>query len=766
MRKTLGAFLSLLLILTAVACNNNLESSTTSLTINVSDTATKVIAYDPADGYPGAMSHYDVKVYGDDDSLIETSGTFTLTDGEGSFIVNGLTVGTYTVEATGYINTSDGYIPIATGEVTETLRPSSTNTISIAIDEFVPGSADGVTVSVVMPQDAMNQSDAVSGTLSWSTTPLPTGNAIEGSVTLTNQATVDGAYTLTIDDDIPAGRYVFSLTLTDDNGSWSGTDALIVYPGFSATGTVNLDDRNLYNYPFTVTDGIGNELTIGTGSVPTVSEGMLTFTLDRALGANEEVLFFLDGVNVEALESAGAYQLAGLTSGRHLVTAVVYDRELESAVGAMSFMVDVETEGAILPPIVGVAWDYSDPDPQLYRLYTSEEEANKATARGQKALDDPYDLVTVNITVEPKSSENGNPGSSPFDNLAPWKDMKLVAMADGGEVLDTIDDENGETIREFVDAYNDGSVDFMVELPEAWVHVIDDPTKEMRYYYVGNSEFDGAVLQPASEHYIGRYDGIDPTVRALTSSSELYSRPSSSATHGYVSYGNHQTVYDATHNRNNGITPVDGKTYGGLLWEEVSYVQMMYLVEYANLNSQETIGYGDDTYTSGDSDDMPYHTGVIGAKTSYGSDVQYRYIEGLFGAEWNGDTVENFLADDRVVYIAPSEESLKAARDSGIFNDDGSGNVPSDWINIGTMPSSGWITGFNFDDDNEWSIGVPSVAGGSRTTYASDHVYTSTGLRSVRLSLGLNPDYGAWGMLVLNEPSVSNSYWSARLSFR
>ena len=53
MRKTLGAFLSLLLILTAVACNNNLESSTTSLTINVSDTATKVIAYDPADGYPG-----------------------------------------------------------------------------------------------------------------------------------------------------------------------------------------------------------------------------------------------------------------------------------------------------------------------------------------------------------------------------------------------------------------------------------------------------------------------------------------------------------------------------------------------------------------------------------------------------------------------------------------------------------------------------------------------------------------------------------------
>lgn len=61
-------------------------------------------------------------------------------------------------------------------------------------------------------------------------------------------------------------------------------------------------------------------------------------------------------------------------------------------------------------------------------------------------------------------------------------------------------------------------------------------------------------------------------------------------------------------------------------------VNMLYLVEYANWDSQKMIGYGcgNNLYAdkTGGTDSMPYHTGTRrNAKTTYGTGVQYRYIE-------------------------------------------------------------------------------------------------------------------------------------------
>ena len=253
--------------------------------------------------------------------------------------------------------------------------------------------------------------------------------------------------------------------------------------------------------------------------------------------------------------------------------------------------------------------------------------------------------------------------------------------------------------------------------PEAYDPSMEDPEQEFTlifsdgtagraflYYYVSDIQFEGASLQPASGHYIGRYSAMDPDITGEQShwnkADEVYSRPSYKATgtQKVATYLSMQNAYDVTHKRNDGVTMVDSRTYGGLLWEEVSYVQLMYLVEYANLNSQDTLGAGGSGYTSGDSDDMPYHTGVIGIKTKENSHVQYRYVEGLLGRDNSCNIVENLLVDDYVMYIAPSEGSLAVAAKSGIFSNSGSGAAPSDWVAIGTMPSSGWITGMNYDE--------------------------------------------------------------------
>lgn len=64
-------------------------------------------------------------------------------------------------------------------------------------------------------------------------------------------------------------------------------------------------------------------------------------------------------------------------------------------------------------------------------------------------------------------------------------------------------------------------------------------------------------------------------------------------------------------------------------------IWMLYLVEFADWNSQKRIGYGCGNGSSiekvGASDNMKYHTGTMQAdRTTYGVGVQYRNIEGLW----------------------------------------------------------------------------------------------------------------------------------------
>lgn len=710
------------------------------------------------------MSHYTVVVKDSGGASVGTSDYMELENGSGRFEVTDLVTGTYTVDVSGYIKTGESaYTLIATGTEKATVGASYANDLVVAIDTFDDAYTGDMTVSLVMPIDAVVDG-TITGNLSWTLVSVDDSSlSFTGSETLTAAALDDGKYTLSIaDKNVPGGRYL--LTVTFDNGSdYSGIDAVIAYPGLPSTGTINLDSRKPSTYEFTVTDKIGNALTVSADGEYSTDEDSFNVTFTSPLASTEKVIFLVDGVVVDSEEAeAGVYMIGALDEGRRHVVAIVYDTELKSAVGSASFVVNIEAESGIEPVfVVGVAWDYGDPDPQLYRLYTSAD----AISSGMKGMDDPYDLVTIDIIEEPVSSYSGNPGSSPFDELAPWCDMKLVAMEDGGNVIDTIGDN--ETIRSFITEHNDGTVDFMVYLPDAYYRVIDDSANSVRYYYVGDMPFEGSKLHPASGHYIGRYNGYIQDMQHTngTSDDKLWSQPSGTSTATeFAQTLTHREAYDVAHNR---VSTVSGKIYGGLLWEEVSYVQLMYLVEYANLNSQATLGFGDSDRESGNSDDMPYHTGVLGSKTTYDSDVQYRYVEALFGADCGGDTVENLLVDDRVMYIAPDENSLAAAAESGIFSNNGSGAAPSDWIAIGTMPSSGWITGMNYDESRPWSIGVPSAASdGSGSTYATDLVYTDTRLRSVRLSINNDTDSGAWYLIANYGPHDVLSQWSARLSFR
>ena len=135
---------------------------------------------------------------------------------------------------------------------------------------------------------------------------------------------------------------------------------------------------------------------------------------------------------------------------------------------------------------------------------------------------------------------------------------------------------------------------------------------------------------------------------------------------------------------------------------------MLYLVEFADWNSQAKIGYGCGNNSSaenvGASDSMQYHTGTMQAnRTDYGVGVQYRNIEGLWDNVYDWMDGCYYLADYMLVILNPNN-----------FSDTENGTV------IGMPVANTWITSFAVSD---WAIYPNTTTSGSSSTGSCDIWY-------------------------------------------
>ena len=179
----------------------------------------------------------------------------------------------------------------------------------------------------------------------------------------------------------------------------------------------------------------------------------------------------------------------------------------------------------------------------------------------------------------------------------------------------------------------------------------------------------------------------------------------------YKSYGGSSPKIDITRSTaRSGIHAL-----GSTVWQSdflmAFTIWLLYIVEYANWNSQAVIGYGcGDNYSvqsMGYTDSMPYHTGTMAsARTTYGATTQYRNIEGLWDncSDWIDGCYYN--SNGMMVILNPSAFS------------DSSGGVL-----VGT-PTSGWIGALSV----KTVLGLPplfiaSGASGSDSTYVPDFWY-------------------------------------------
>lgn len=393
----------------------------------------------------------------------------------------------------------------------------------------------------------------------------------------------------------------------------------------------------------------------------------------------------------------------------------VFEGDKNYSEARYSIKVTVES----LTSVFGVSWDSSNPSTALTRL-------TKAN--------DPNKLVTVDITTEPVPAVGTGSGSSPFDSYMPWMGMEEYNIINtSGKVLNK-KGESGFTRTNI-------NMPVMVKIPEFYYKI--EKSGSIFRYYVADGPVDGLSLHPGSgDNYLGRYESGEASsgTMGLILASYSGTTPSVSKTRS--------TFRDYARNMASGFQLRDIAAW-------CAY-DLLYLVEYADFNSQEKIGPGivNDTaaHKTGETDAMVYHTGR--ANSGDNAAVQYRGIENPWGNV--SEFIDGINILTQVAYICTEPES---------YADDTTDNYKSSGF---TTPDSGFIKELGFSSGFPWALLPDTTGGGSSTTYIPDFVYSSLGEKVLNVGGHITSEQEA-GLFFFHAGATSlgkSDKIGARLQFR
>lgn len=173
---------------------------------------------------------------------------------------------------------------------------------------------------------------------------------------------------------------------------------------------------------------------------------------------------------------------------------------------------------------------------------------------------------------------------------------------------------------------------------------------------------------------------------------------------------------------------------------------LLYIVEFADWNSQAKIGYGCGNNSSpqsmGYTDSMPYHTGTTqSSRTAYGYGTQYRNIEGLWDnvLDWCDGCYNN--GDGLNIILNPAN-----------FSDSSGGTA------VG-VPSNGYPSAFTVKTTGGFPLFIPTAANGDSETYSCDYWYFSSSGPCLYVG-GDYSHYSGYGLFYVDCVSASYYYGS------
>ena len=357
------------------------------------------------------------------------------------------------------------------------------------------------------------------------------------------------------------------------------------------------------------------------------------------------------------------------------------------------------------PEIYGVEWDGS---------------SSPVWTRTDKSVD------FVNPVAQ-YSDGNGGwiGGSSPFDNIMPWSGMQIV---------------------------EDATVGTLVSIPKFYYKWTRFGTDNVGMkLQISNKPQEGFLTSPA---HADRGDGVGERdivyVGRYHCSSGWLSRTNTQAAAPTIVQARSEI-----HALGTDIWQFDFAMY----WT----ICMLYLVEFANWDSQSMIGMGNGYNTqyadiTGSTDNMTYHTGTDAISLSDLGSVQYRHVEGLWSG--NFDFIDGIYFDTNNYY---------AVNNPAYFGDNTKGVLvgqSASTTGVGTSFTVSSVAGYEYailpsaTGPLQFTTGTCDMFGGNSSSSTGERVANFGGYRS---GSSADTNYGLFRIDSRSRPTTSSWYTGSRL---
>lgn len=534
------------------------------------------------------------------------------------------------------------------------------------------------------------------------------GGGTPAPVLITKQITANGTYSASDDNadgyssvvvDVPSDTISAIVTVLVEYGAVvtaTGTEGTYTETaGLSDTAVLKIKRHGSYTVSSTK-----NGVTSNTESLSIPEYGgqytkTLSFITLTVTIPNESTYTITDGTTTITGTSAGSAITHYLpNTGTWTVSCTDGENTASDTVSISEYMPYSIELTYVVAHIYGVSWD-------------------KSSSTLLTRTDDAVGFVDP----DPYVAKGSHPGSSPFDNLMPW----------AGMVQETID----------------GNA--LVKIPKFWYKITNN-TNEIKFQ-IANAPVDGFSVSPAHADrgdgkgerdyvYIARYKCSSTDYKSVTGKSPKVdiTRDAARTAIKAIGAGFYQQDF-------------------AMFWT----IRMLYLVEYANWNSQAAIGYGcgnnSSVQNTGGSDIMTYHTGTMQyTRTTYGVGVQYRWIEDPWGhvLEW----CDGIYFSGSNVYCINNPANFS---DTTGGTEVGTRLITDGYISDWSIPTA---TGF------EYALYPSAVSGGENTYIADWHSYGGSGATLyVGGSYSTSQRQGMFYLNASNSAVSTRTYIGARLMY-
>ncbi len=473
---------------------------------------------------------------------------------------------------------------------------------------------------------------------------------------------------------------------------WAGTKVVYKtddYPKNDTDGTVLIDSKikNQYKYtPYKIDSSLNNE-SLYCQLFPYSKTGKVNNNVTNRIAIIKYALLFNVTPNTATivLTDSNSNIITADSSGKFKVKAGTYNYEIiasgyKKIKGSVTLIDSDKTIDVVM-----------------------EKSSNYGVRRQLSSSDTAWERIEDSVGLVANATHDGSAVQNDFDDIYPWSDIITVDVSADG----TINSKYGDADFSFTNPV--GYI--MTYIPEFWYKRYQEDKYE--YIYISSSELDGYTHSEAS--YWGRY--------TMGGSSSAVNTKSGVSNFVNITRANAR-AYAQKVGANWGITDI-------LRW---SLLQILYLVEYADYNSQNILGLGrsnssnSSTINTGSCDSLGMKSGCLNNDGKNG--VIYRGIENPFGNIFQWIDGVNIVS--RKAYVSTNR--------NGYVDDTTSGDYSA--LSYTNAKTNGYPKQLGYDSSNS-AIQFPTVIGESNSTYIPDYYYQDSGTRVVCVGGGWGNDTAA-----------------------